>query len=62
MTKGVIDLVHALGLQVIAEGVETGEQHEQLMGMGCDFAQGYHFWEPLRAEAAGVLLDTQRRS
>ena len=52
----VIDLSHALGLEAVAEGVETAEQLARLREMGCDQAQGYYFWESLPAEEAGALL------
>jgi diguanylate cyclase (GGDEF)-like protein len=51
----VIDLAHVLGIQVIAEGVETVEQLTQLRDMGCDQAQGYYFWKPLMGEEAAAL-------
>jgi EAL domain-containing protein (putative c-di-GMP-specific phosphodiesterase class I) len=42
----VIKLAHALGLQVIAEGVESEQQLEELERLDCDFAQGYLFSRP----------------
>ena len=51
-----LDLTHALGLRVIAEGVETSEQLAQLRKMKCDFAQGNYFSEPLPSEALAVIL------
>jgi EAL domain-containing protein (putative c-di-GMP-specific phosphodiesterase class I) len=42
----VVDLSHALGLTVVAEGVETEEQLAELTSMGCDRAQGYLFARP----------------
>jgi diguanylate cyclase (GGDEF)-like protein len=51
----VIDLAHAVGIQVIAEGVETAKQLRQLRDMGCDQAQGYYFWKPLLGEEAAAL-------
>src|SRR5215203_3369046 len=51
----VIDLAHGVGIQAIAEGVETVEQLTQLRAMGCDQAQGYYFWKPLMGEEAAAL-------
>jgi diguanylate cyclase (GGDEF)-like protein len=51
----VIDLAHGVGIQAIAEGVETIEQLTQLRAMGCDQAQGYYFWKPLMGEEAAAL-------
>jgi diguanylate cyclase (GGDEF)-like protein/PAS domain S-box-containing protein len=56
LTKGVIDLSHALDLKVIAEGVETEGQLQQLQEMGCDLAQGFYFSEPVTSEAAKERL------
>jgi diguanylate cyclase (GGDEF)-like protein len=44
---GVTALAHAMGKQVIAEGVETREQHEYLVSLGCDLAQGYLYGRPV---------------
>ena len=56
IVKAMIDLTHALGLRVIAEGVETSEQLARLRNMKCDLAQGNYFSEPLPSEALGVIL------
>jgi EAL domain-containing protein (putative c-di-GMP-specific phosphodiesterase class I) len=56
IVKAMIDLTHALGLKVIAEGVETSEQLAQLRDMRCDFAQGNYLSEPLPSEALAVIL------
>ena len=45
----VVGLAHALGLVVIAEGVETERQAEELSRLDCDFAQGYLFSKPVPA-------------
>jgi predicted signal transduction protein with EAL and GGDEF domain len=57
----VIDLAHSLGMQVVAEGVETVEQLARLREMGCDQAQGYYFWESLPGEETAALLDGSSR-
>jgi EAL domain-containing protein (putative c-di-GMP-specific phosphodiesterase class I) len=56
ITKAMIELTHALGLRVIAEGVETSEQLARLRNMECDFAQGNYFSEPLPSEALADIL------
>jgi diguanylate cyclase (GGDEF)-like protein/PAS domain S-box-containing protein len=52
----IIELAHTLGLEVIAEEVETNEQVALLKEMGCNMAQGYHFTEPLPPEEIPALL------
>jgi diguanylate cyclase (GGDEF)-like protein/PAS domain S-box-containing protein len=56
IVRSVIDLAHALSLEVVAEGVERPEQVEALRALGCDTAQGYIFSRPLpEAELAPWL-------
>jgi diguanylate cyclase (GGDEF)-like protein len=43
----IVELAHVLGMTVVAEGVETAEQHRQLASIGCDFCQGFHFAAPM---------------
>lgn len=51
-----VDVAHAAGVRVVAEGIETTEQLEKVTSMGCDRAQGYLFARPMpRAQLARVL-------
>ena len=47
LVRGIVGIAKELGLQVVAEGVETVEQLEQLIAMGCDYGQGYLFSRPI---------------
>ncbi|MES2956555.1 MAG: EAL domain-containing protein [Pseudomonadota bacterium] len=51
VVDAVVRLSHALGLQVVAEGVETVEQRDVLVGLGCDELQGYYFARPMAPQA-----------
>jgi EAL domain-containing protein (putative c-di-GMP-specific phosphodiesterase class I) len=48
--RSLISLIHSLGLTVIAEGIETQTQVEQLKAAGCDIIQGYYYSVPLGPE------------
>jgi EAL domain-containing protein (putative c-di-GMP-specific phosphodiesterase class I) len=50
ITESTINLAHNLGLEVVAEGVETAEAYDRLKLMGCDLAQGYFISRPLSAD------------
>jgi EAL domain-containing protein (putative c-di-GMP-specific phosphodiesterase class I) len=56
IVKSTIDLAHNLGLTVVAEGVENQETLDQLIGMGCDTAQGYFMSRPLAPEQLNLWL------
>lgn len=49
LCKAIIVMAHALGMRVIAEGVETMQQRDLLAEAGCDFGQGYLFSKPISA-------------
>lgn len=57
VVKAVIDLAHAIGLTVVAEGIEHQAQHDLLLQMGCDCAQGFHFAEPAGAREIESRFD-----
>jgi diguanylate cyclase (GGDEF)-like protein len=52
ITSSTIELVHSLGLVIVAEGIETREQYDSLKAKHCDFIQGYLFSKPLDEEKA----------
>lgn len=52
IVKAIITLAHSLGLDVVAEGVETPQQVEVLQTLGCEYGQGYYFSKPLDEKAA----------
>ena len=55
--RTIVSLAQALGLDVVAEGVETAHQLVQLRDLGCQFGQGYFFSRPLAALAASAMLE-----
>lgn len=62
IAKTIIDLSRNLGLHVIAEGIETRSQFEQLLMHGCDEIQGFYFSKPLTvAEFEALYEQTQGR-
>lgn len=60
IVKSTVDLAHALGLKVVAEGVENAESVALLRTMGCDVAQGYHIARPMAFDALITFLAARR--
>jgi diguanylate cyclase (GGDEF)-like protein/PAS domain S-box-containing protein len=58
--KSIINLAHDLGMDVVAEGTETDSDAIELFQMGCEYAQGFAFGEPMAAEVASRLLIEDR--
>ena len=56
IVRTIVTLARSLGMNVIAEGVETGAQLTQLHDLGCDFGQGYLFSKAVGAPAALELM------
>ena len=54
--RSIIALAHDLGMDVVAEGAETDSDAVELFQLGCEYAQGYVFGEPMTAEAAKEML------
>ena len=50
LVRAIIAMSHSLGLTVVAEGVETKEQHTLLNELGCDYMQGFYFSKPIPAK------------
>jgi diguanylate cyclase (GGDEF)-like protein/PAS domain S-box-containing protein len=57
----VVGMAHALGMTVIAEGVETEAQRDELITIGCDAAQGYLFARPLAPSELAAALQANRQ-
>ncbi|WP_033541502.1 bifunctional diguanylate cyclase/phosphodiesterase [Planococcus sp. CAU13] len=55
IVRTIIQLAENLGLSSVAEGVETEEQKQQLLKLGCHIAQGYYFYRPMPMEDANIL-------
>jgi diguanylate cyclase (GGDEF)-like protein/PAS domain S-box-containing protein len=56
IVSAVVALGHAMGLSVVAEGVETAEQAALVRRLGCDEMQGYHFAAPLSADRVASVV------
>jgi EAL domain-containing protein (putative c-di-GMP-specific phosphodiesterase class I) len=55
LVRSAIDLGHNLGLEVVAEGVETEEAKRHLESLGCDTLQGYHLGRPQAASSLNAI-------
>jgi diguanylate cyclase (GGDEF)-like protein/PAS domain S-box-containing protein len=60
--RSIIALAHDLGMDVVAEGAETESDAVELSQLGCEFAQGFVFGEPMSAERARAMLQPYRKS
>ena len=58
--RSIISLAHDLGMDVVAEGAETDSDAVELYQLGCEYAQGYVFGEPMTPEAARKLLQSEQ--
>jgi EAL domain-containing protein (putative c-di-GMP-specific phosphodiesterase class I) len=56
LLRSIIALAHDLGMEVVAEGAETDSDAVELYQMGCEYAQGFAFGEPMTSEEALDLL------
>jgi diguanylate cyclase (GGDEF)-like protein/PAS domain S-box-containing protein len=61
LCKAIISMAHALGMQVVAEGIETESQRDLLLAAGCDFGQGYWLARPMRPAALAQFVAERAR-
>ncbi|MEG3843546.1 EAL domain-containing protein, partial [Microcoleus sp. herbarium14] len=59
IVRTIVTLAHALGMDVIAEGVETAAQLAKLRAIGCEYGQGYFFAKPLPSDEATTLMASE---
>jgi predicted signal transduction protein with EAL and GGDEF domain len=59
LVGGIVSIAHALGLTIVAEGIETTAQADVARELGCELAQGFLFGRPDGAEAARVLIEPE---
>ncbi len=58
--RSIIAMAHDLGMEVVAEGAETDSDAVELYQLGCEYAQGYAFGEPMSADKAREMLMNER--
>nr|MCR5627998.1 EAL domain-containing protein [Lachnospiraceae bacterium] len=56
LVESIIAIAHKLNMEVIAEGVETKEQGQALINMGCNIAQGYYYSKPVDYQSTTEIL------
>ncbi len=60
LVQAVIDISRALGLHLVAEGIETAEQAKELLTAGCDVGQGFYYSKGIDADSATEMLRAPR--
>jgi len=60
IVRAMCELTHGVGLQVVAEGIETAEQYSALRSLGCEHGQGYYLCAPQPPAALEDLLQSRR--
>jgi diguanylate cyclase (GGDEF)-like protein/PAS domain S-box-containing protein len=61
LLRSIISLAHDLGMDVVAEGAETDSDAVELYQLGCEYAQGFAFGEPMTPEAARKMLLSEQQ-
>jgi diguanylate cyclase (GGDEF)-like protein/PAS domain S-box-containing protein len=59
IVKAILELARSMSMNVVAEGVETQDQLQQLEALGCTQAQGYYFSKPVGAASAALLFEVE---
>ena len=54
--RAIVTIAHHLGMNVVAEGIETEQQKSYLQKLGCEYGQGYLFFKPLADDAVANIL------
>ena len=62
LCEAIIIMAHTLGIKVIAEGIETDQQLRLLIGIGCDYGQGYHLCKPLPVDEFKLFVKQHNRT
>jgi diguanylate cyclase (GGDEF)-like protein/PAS domain S-box-containing protein len=62
IVAGVVGLGHSLGLRTVAEGIETSEQAQIMLRLGCELGQGWYFGRPLPAEDLPSVIAIRRHA
>jgi len=57
LVRAIVSMTRELGMETIAEGIETGEQLNELKGLSCSFGQGFLLSRPLDKESAETVLE-----
>jgi EAL domain-containing protein (putative c-di-GMP-specific phosphodiesterase class I) len=58
LIRAIVSMARELGMEAIAEGIETSEQLSELKGLSCSFGQGFLLSKPLDQEAAAAILES----
>jgi EAL domain-containing protein (putative c-di-GMP-specific phosphodiesterase class I) len=59
--RSIIALAHDLGMEVVAEGAESDSDAVELYQLGCEYAQGYAFGEPMNVDKATTMLTGEKK-
>jgi diguanylate cyclase (GGDEF)-like protein/PAS domain S-box-containing protein len=58
--RSIVSLAHDLGMEVVAEGAETDSDAVELYQLGCEYAQGFAFGEPMSADQARTMISSEK--